>query len=84
MNYDILSTDSNKPFGSTVADLVTSCNTCSKYIKEICLTLEPAGSNWFRQCVLEIDQHDGHVILERFLRIYRAFNPSRYAKDLET
>ena len=79
MNYNILSPDSNKPFGCTVADVVTGCNTCGKYIKEICYTMEPIESNWFRQCLLEIEQYDGHVVLERFLRIYRAFNLRRYA-----
>lgn len=82
MNYNILSADSNKPFGCTVA--VTGCNTCRKYIKEICYTMGPIESNWFRQCLLEIEQYNGHVVLERFLRIYRAFNLRRYAKDSET
>ena len=75
MNYSILSADSNKLFGCTVEHVVTSCNTCSKYINEICHAMEPTEANWFGQCVLEIGQCDGHVILERFLRIYRAFNP---------
>lgn len=73
MNYSILSADSNKLFGYTVEYVVTGCNTCSNYISEICHTMEPTEADWFRQCVLEIWQYDGHMILERFLRIFRAF-----------
>ena len=83
MNYSILSADCNKPFGGKVADVITNCNTCSKYIKEICYTMGPTESDWFKQCILEIEQYNGHVILERFLRIYRAFNLG-YVKDSQT
>lgn len=83
MNYNILSAESNKPFGCK-AEVVPGCNTCRRYITEICYTMEPIESNWFRQCLLAIEQYNGHVVLERFLRIYRAFNLRRYAKDSET
>jgi hypothetical protein len=45
--------------------------------------MEPRESVWFRQCVVEIEQSDGHLMLERFLRIYKAFNFD-YATSAET
>lgn len=68
MNCSTLSKDSNKLFGCV------NCKKCSHYIREICYHMEPIESDWFRQCVVEIEQCDGHPLLERFLRIYRAFN----------
>jgi hypothetical protein len=35
--------------------------------------MAPKEADWFRRCILEIEQYDGHLILERFLRLYLMF-----------
>jgi hypothetical protein len=35
--------------------------------------MAPEEADWFSRCIVEIEEHDGHFILERFLRLYRVF-----------
>jgi hypothetical protein len=34
--------------------------------------MTPKDADWFRRCAVEIEEHDGHLIMERFLRLYQA------------
>jgi hypothetical protein len=49
------------------------CLSCSQLLDSICLTVAPNEADWFRRCIVEIEDHDGHLILERFLRLYWVF-----------
>jgi hypothetical protein len=47
------------------------CSECSWLLDSIYLTMaSKEEADWFRRCVVEIREHDGHLIVERFLRLY--------------
>jgi hypothetical protein len=88
MVVSILPTDVNKSFSEHairslsdgpvdegISDMAKGCEKCSKYIRSICCNMNTTESDWFKQCIKEIGHCDGHLLLERFLRIFRAFNP---------
>ena len=47
-----------------------SCNTCNGILDSICRRMKPFEAKWFSRSVVEIQEHDGHLICERFLRLY--------------
>ncbi len=49
------------------------CKKCVLYMKSVLHNMSPNEANWFQECAAEIELNDGHLILERFLRLYRAF-----------
>jgi hypothetical protein len=50
-------------------DVAKGCKKCGEYIRSICCNMNTTESDWFKQCVKEIGHCDGHLMLERFLRI---------------
>jgi hypothetical protein len=72
----LLNSTLDRRLSGTAVNEITSCHKCTIYIEEICCKMAPSERQWFRRCLAEIEQSDGHVILERFLRLYRMFPKS--------
>lgn len=62
--------DSHKPFDNHSSYPILGCLTCKRLIDLVCINMSPKENCWFRGCVKEIEHYDGHMILERFLRLY--------------
>lgn len=71
--YESLLNSLDRRLSGTAGNEITGCHKCTTYIEEICCKMAASESQWFRRCLAEIEQSDGHVILERFLRLYRMF-----------
>jgi hypothetical protein len=67
----------NLPKVRTRADNISTCHICRSLVSDICSIMKPNEAEWFQRCTAEIEQYNGHAILERFLRMYKnSFNGS--------
>ena len=65
-------------------DSILCCSNCSQLLDSIRLTMAPKEAVSFMQCIVEIEEFDGHLIAERFLRLYSALHVYNNISEVKT